>query len=93
MSASATVRTLAYLSHELEAAHRESASDNDRCLSGLLRRDHPVLWAGRGLRSRTKVFASELNSGRGRYSPPFSAACDTQAVIGDPDPAHISTAL
>jgi IS1 family transposase len=38
-----------------------------------------------------KVFASELNSGRGRYSPPVLTACDRQAVIGDPDPAFIST--
>jgi IS1 family transposase len=40
-----------------------------------------------------KVFASELNSGRGRYSPPVLAGCDRQAVIGDPDPAHISTSF
>ena len=40
-----------------------------------------------------KVFASELNSGRGRYSPPVLTACDKQAVIGDPDPAFISTSF
>ncbi|HTT76027.1 MAG TPA: IS1 family transposase [Candidatus Binataceae bacterium] len=38
-----------------------------------------------------KVFASELNSGRGRYSPPVLTSCDKQNLIGDPDPAHIST--
>jgi len=40
-----------------------------------------------------KVFASELNTGRGRYSPPVLTSCDKQAVIGDPDPAFISTSF
>jgi IS1 family transposase len=38
-----------------------------------------------------KVFASELNAGRGRYSPPNMIKCEREAVIGDPDPDHIST--
>jgi IS1 family transposase len=38
-----------------------------------------------------KVFASELNTGRGRYSPPYMIKCEREAVIGDPDPDHIST--
>jgi hypothetical protein len=38
-----------------------------------------------------KVFASELNTGRGRYSPPIMTKCAKQALIGDPDPDEIST--
>jgi hypothetical protein len=38
-----------------------------------------------------KVFASELNAGRGRYSPPVMTKCTKDALIGDPDPDEIST--
>ena len=38
-----------------------------------------------------KVFASELNTGRGRYSPPVMLNCEREPIIGDPDPDHIST--
>src|SRR6266851_63475 len=38
-----------------------------------------------------KVFASELNEGRGRYSPPVMIKCEREEVIGRPDPEHIST--
>jgi hypothetical protein len=35
---------------------------------------------------------SELNTGRGRYSPPVLLKCDKANQIGDPDEDHISTA-
>ncbi len=38
-----------------------------------------------------KVFASELNVGRGRYSPPSMVECQKDELIGRPDPEHIST--
>jgi IS1 family transposase len=38
-----------------------------------------------------KVFASELNAGRGRYSPPVLMKCERDPIIGDPDDDHIST--
>jgi hypothetical protein len=38
-----------------------------------------------------KVFASELNDGRGRYSPPVMVQCEREGLIGRPDPDHIST--
>ena len=38
-----------------------------------------------------KVFASETNEGRGRYSPPIMLKFEREEIIGDPDPAHIST--
>lgn len=38
-----------------------------------------------------KVFASELNEGRGRYSPPIMLKCEREPIIGRPDPDHIST--
>jgi len=38
-----------------------------------------------------KVFASMLNTGRGRYSPPSMLQWEKAAVLGDPDRAHIST--
>lgn len=38
-----------------------------------------------------KVFASELNDGRGRYSPPVMIQCEREHLIGRPDPDHIST--
>jgi hypothetical protein len=38
-----------------------------------------------------KVFASELNDGRGRYSPPVMVECQREQLIGRPDPDHIST--
>lgn len=38
-----------------------------------------------------KVFASELNDGRGRYSPPVMVQCEREHLIGRPDPDHIST--
>jgi IS1 family transposase len=39
----------------------------------------------------TKVFASELNTGRGRYSPPVMVAAETEWLIGQPDEERIST--
>jgi IS1 family transposase len=38
-----------------------------------------------------KVFASELNTGRGRYSPPVLVSVEKEEIIGTPDPALIST--
>ncbi len=38
-----------------------------------------------------KVFASELNTGRGRYSPPMLVSVAKEQIIGLPDPALIST--
>jgi IS1 family transposase len=38
-----------------------------------------------------KIFASELNAGRGRYSPPVLMKCQRDPIIGDPDDDHIST--
>jgi len=38
-----------------------------------------------------KVFASELNEGGGRYSPPVMMKCEREDLIGRPDPEHIST--
>jgi hypothetical protein len=38
-----------------------------------------------------KLFASELNEGRGRYSPPEMVNCEKERMIGLPDPEHIST--
>lgn len=40
-----------------------------------------------------KVFASETNSGRGRYSPPDMIRSEKEVLIGDPDPAHVSTSF
>ena len=40
-----------------------------------------------------KVFASETNSGRGRYSPPDMVGSEKEVLIGDPDPAHVSTSF
>jgi IS1 family transposase len=39
----------------------------------------------------TKVFASELNTGRGRYSPPVMMKCEKETLIGNPDRDDIST--
>jgi IS1 family transposase len=39
----------------------------------------------------TKVFASELNTGRGRYSPPTMVSAETEWLIGQPDEKAIST--
>jgi IS1 family transposase len=39
----------------------------------------------------TKVFASELNTGRGRYSPPVMMKCEKEPLIGNPDTDKIST--
>jgi len=39
----------------------------------------------------TKVFASELNTGRGRYSPPSMVGAEKEWLIGQPDEAAIST--
>jgi IS1 family transposase len=39
----------------------------------------------------TKVFASELNTGRGRYSPPVIVGAETEWLIGQPDEEAIST--
>ncbi len=38
-----------------------------------------------------KVFASELNAGRGRYSPSILMKCERDPIIGNPDDEHIST--
>jgi IS1 family transposase len=38
-----------------------------------------------------KVFASELNTGRGRYSPPVMMKCEKEPLIGNPDRDEIST--
>jgi hypothetical protein len=38
-----------------------------------------------------KIFASELNAGRGRYSPPVMMKCEKDPIIGEPDERHIST--
>jgi IS1 family transposase len=38
-----------------------------------------------------KVFASELNTGRGRYSPPVMVDAEKEELIGNPDPARVST--
>jgi IS1 family transposase len=43
--------------------------------------------------SQIKVFASELNTGRGRYSPPIMVESEREVLLGDPDPAHISTSF
>jgi IS1 family transposase len=40
-----------------------------------------------------KVFASETNAGRGRYSPPAMIRCEKEVLIGNPDPAHVSTSF
>ena len=40
-----------------------------------------------------KVFASETNAGRGRYSPPEMVRSEKEVLIGDPDPAHVSTSF
>ena len=39
----------------------------------------------------TKVFASELNTGRGRYSPPVLMKSDRETLIGSPDEDFVST--
>jgi IS1 family transposase len=40
-----------------------------------------------------KVFASDLNVGRGRYSPPKMIRSETEELIGLPDDRHISTSF
>src|SRR5713101_2831764 len=40
-----------------------------------------------------KVSASETNAGRGRYSPPDMVRAEKEVLIGDPDPAHVSTSF
>ena len=40
-----------------------------------------------------KVFASETNTGRGRYSPPEMVRSEKEVLIGNPDPAHVSTSF
>jgi hypothetical protein len=42
---------------------------------------------------QTKVFASELNTGRARYSPPVMVESETKILLGNPDEAHISTSF
>ena len=37
-----------------------------------------------------KVYGPE-NPGAGRYSPPACIGCETHAVVGAPDPSHVST--
>jgi IS1 family transposase len=39
----------------------------------------------------SKVFVSELNAGRGRYSPPVLMKCANEPLIGTPDSDDIST--
>jgi hypothetical protein len=39
----------------------------------------------------SKVFASELNTGRGRYSPPVLMKCTKDPIIGTPDMDDVST--
>ena len=41
----------------------------------------------------TKVFASELNTGRGRYSPPVLVESARETLIGNPDERFISTSF
>lgn len=38
-----------------------------------------------------RVFASETNEGRRRYSPPVMVECQRDPMIGNPDSDHIST--
>jgi hypothetical protein len=38
-----------------------------------------------------KVFASDLNVGRGRYSPPKMISSGKEELIGLPDPRNVST--
>lgn len=40
-----------------------------------------------------KVFASELNMGRGRYSPPVMVESATEVLLGNPNPDHVSTSF
>jgi hypothetical protein len=40
-----------------------------------------------------KVFASELNTGHGRYSPPDMVRSENEVLIGNPDPEHVSTSF
>jgi IS1 family transposase len=40
-----------------------------------------------------KVFASETNAGRGRYSPPKMIGNEKEVLLGNPDPEHISTSF
>jgi hypothetical protein len=40
-----------------------------------------------------KVFASELNAGRGRYSPPSMIGSEREVLIGNPDSDHVSTSF
>ena len=40
-----------------------------------------------------KVFASETNTGRGRYSPPEMVRSEKEVLIGSPDPEHVSTSF
>jgi IS1 family transposase len=40
-----------------------------------------------------KVFASELNAGRGRYSPPSMIGSEQEVLIGSPDSDHVSTSF
>ena len=42
---------------------------------------------------QTKVLASELNTGRGRYSPPIMVESETEVLLGNPDERHISTSF
>ncbi len=41
----------------------------------------------------TKVFASEINTGRGRYSPPTMVRSEREELIGSPNRDHISTSF
>jgi hypothetical protein len=40
-----------------------------------------------------KVFASEMNAGRGRYSHPEMVRSEKEVLIGDPDSKHVSTSF
>ena len=39
----------------------------------------------------TNLSASELNTGRGRYSPPIMMKCEKEPRVGTPDRDEIST--
>jgi hypothetical protein len=39
----------------------------------------------------SKVFASKLNTGSGRYSPPIMVKCEKEMLIGNPDRDEVST--
>lgn len=70
--------------------HPQITTDAFRPYYGAIRRafDSRVDYA-----QQTKVFASDLNTGRGRYSPPVMVEAATEVLLGNPDPATISTSF